>query len=566
MTGKINKVLLVEDNLGDALLLRESLRELGGPLPFDLTHVGRLEEGLRSARRETFDAILLDLSLPDACGVETVVRMQEAAPRLPIVVLTGLDDNAAALDAVRAGAQDYLVKGEIDGRLLVRALGYAIERKLTQEEIEQHLRRIIALKDINVALTATLELPAVLEILLAKVESLMPELSASIRLWDQERSSSDPVACHNLDETEWKAETARVEFERLFIDQVFSSKTLLVVNELQNDARSRDDAFYRRHGLNSYLCIPLLVEQQVLGVLSFYAKEERAFTSEKTEFLSALASQASVAIRNSLVHGQVKQLASHLERSNRIKEEFLGVISHELRTPLNVVKGYVQLLQTRFFGELSPEQDAALEKIAGQTRDQLDMVNGILQAISIDSEATSVHADPVLLCDFLDELQSTYFSLPDKALSFRWSYSPALPLVTTDKMKLKYVLQNLINNAIKFTDEGYVTVSAAVLDSNMNVINGQGAENGGLWMKFDVTDTGIGISKESLPRIFEKFSQVDSSTTRVHGGIGLGLHIVKRCVELLQGRIDVKSEPGKGSTFSVMIPCGIEARGPLTAT
>jgi two-component system OmpR family sensor kinase len=566
MTGKINKVLLVEDNPGDALLLRESLRELGGSSPFDLTQVGRLEEGLRSVRRETFDAILLDLSLPDACGVETVVRMQEAAPRLPIVVLTGLDDNAAALDAVRAGAQDYLVKGQIDGRLLVRALSYAIERKLTQEEIEQHLRRIMALKDINMALTATLELPAVLEILLAKVESLMPELSASIRLWDQERSSLDPVACHNLDETEWKAETTRVEFERLFIDQVFSSKTLLVVNELQNDVRSRDGAFYRRHGLNSYLCIPLLVEQQVLGVLSFYAKEEREFTSEKTEFLSALAGQASVAIRNSLVHGQVKQLASHLERSNRIKEEFLGVISHELRTPLNVVKGYVQLLQTRFFGELSPEQDAAIEKIAGQTRDQLDMVNGILQVISIDSEATSVHADPVPLCDFLDELQSTYFSLPDKPLRFRWSYSPALPLVTTDKMKLKYVLQNLINNAIKFTDEGYVTVSAVVLDSNMNVINGQGAENGGFWMKFDVTDTGIGISKESLPRIFEKFSQVDSSTTRVHGGIGLGLHIVKRCVELLQGRIDVESEPGKGSTFSVMIPCGIEARGPLAAT
>jgi len=191
------------------------------------------------------------------------------------------------------------------------------------------------------------------------------------------------------------------------------------------------------------------------------------------------------------------------------------------------------------------------------------MVDGILQAISIDSEVTSVRADPVPLRDFLDELQSTYFSLPDKPLSFRWSYSPALPLVTTDKIKLKYVLQNLINNAIKFTDEGYVTVSAAVLDSNMNVINGQGAENGGSWMKFDVTDTGIGISKESLPRIFEKFSQVDSSTTRVHGGIGLGLHIVKRCVELLQGRIDVESEPGKGSTFSVMIPCGIEARMPL---
>src|SRR6266404_5029818 len=202
MTGNLNKVLLIEDNPGDALLLREALIDLGGALVLDLVHVGRLDDGLRRLRQEEFDAILLDLSLPDAHGLDTVARMQAAAPRLPIVVLTGLDDDAAALEAVRAGAQDYLVKGQIDGRLLVRALSYAIERKLTQEEIEQHLRRIMALKDINMALTATLELPAVLEILLAKVESLMPELSASIRLWDQERSSLDPVACHNLDETE----------------------------------------------------------------------------------------------------------------------------------------------------------------------------------------------------------------------------------------------------------------------------------------------------------------------------------------------------------------------------
>src|SRR6266404_2681625 len=502
MTGNLNKVLLIEDNPGDALLLREALIYLGGAFVLDLVHVGRLDDGLRRLRQEEFDAILLDLSLPDAHGLDTVARMQAAAPRLPIVVLTGLDDDAAALEAVRAGAQDYLVKGQIDGRLLIRALRYAIERKLTQEEIQQHLSRMATLKDINIALTSTLDLSAVLEVLLQKVATLMPEFAAAVRLWDEERLILSPVSCRNFNDAEWKAEAARPDFESDFTAEVFRSKTLVLVERARNNAQAEHAAFYRKHDVNAYLGIPMLVEEQVLGVVSFYARGDRSFSAQEVEFLSALASQASVAIRNSQVHGQMKQLVERLDRSNRIKEEFLGVISHELRTPLNVVKGYVQLLQTSFFGELSPEQDAAIEKIAGQTRDQLDMVNGILQVISIDSEATSVHADPVPLCDFLDELQSTYFSLPDKPLRFRWSYSPALPLVTTDKMKLKYVLQNLINNAIKFTDEGYVTVSAAVLDSNMNVINGQGAENGGFWMKFDVTDTGIGISKESLPRIF----------------------------------------------------------------
>jgi two-component system OmpR family sensor kinase len=557
MTGNLNKVLLIEDNPGDALLLREALIDLGGALVLDLVHVGRLDDGLRRLRQEEFDAILLDLSLPDAHGLDTVARMQAAAPRLPIVVLTGLDDDAAALEAVRAGAQDYLVKGQIDGRLLIRALRYAIERKLTQEEIQQHLSRMATLKDINIALTSTLDLSAVLEVLLQKVATLMPEFAAAVRLWDEERLILSPVSCRNFNDAEWKAEAARPDFESDFTAEVFRSKTLVLVERARNNAQAEHAAFYRKHDVNAYLGIPMLVEEQVLGVVSFYARGDRSFSAQEVEFLSALASQASVAIRNSQVHGQMKQLVERLDRSNRIKEEFLGVISHELRTPLNVVKGYVQLLQTSFFGELSPEQDAAIEKIAGQTRDQLNMVDGILQAISIDSEVTSVRADPVPLRDFLDELQSTYFSLPDKPLSFRWSYSAALPLVTTDKIKLKYVLQNLINNAIKFTDEGYVTVSAAVLDSDPTRLPGQPLENARIWLKFDVADTGIGISKEFLPLIFEKFSQVDSSTTRVHGGIGLGLHIVKRCIELLHGTIEVDSELGKGSTFSVRIPCEI---------
>jgi signal transduction histidine kinase len=293
-------------------------------------------------------------------------------------------------------------------------------------------------------------------------------------------------------------------------------------------------------------------------VLSFYAKKEVEFSGQEAEFFSAIASQASVAIRNSQVHGQLKQLADHLERSNRVKEEFLGVISHELRTPLNVVKGYVELLRNGVFGELAPEQEQALEKIAGQTKDQLAMINTILHAITIESDVATVRMEKVLMGDFLDEIQSTYFSPPDKQMIFQWCYSPELPVVKTDKTKLRYVLQNLISNAVKFTQEGQVTVAATVLDTSKTAPNGRPSEDGRIWLRFDVADTGIGISKEFLPLIFEKFSQVDSSTTRVHGGIGLGLHIVKRCVDLLAGTITVESEPGKGSTFCVMIPCEVE--------
>jgi protein-histidine pros-kinase len=272
-----------------------------------------------------------------------------------------------------------------------------------------------------------------------------------------------------------------------------------------------------------------------------------------------LASQAAVAIRNSQIHGAMSQLARDLERSNHAKEEFLGVISHELRTPLNVVKGYVEMLQSGFFGEMNQDQGNAVEKIANQTRVQLAMINSILSATTMESEVALVQTEVVSLADFLGDLQAAYPSRADGKLRFEWLYSPALPDVYTDRTKLQYILQNLINNAIKFTPEGVVTVSAEFLNAGPAGREGARAHSMRSFLILKVSDTGVGIAAEFLPVIFENFSQVDSSTTRAHEGIGLGLHIVKRCTELLNGTVKVESVEGKGTTFTVTISCESEA-------
>jgi len=136
MPDKPIKVLLVEDNPGDARLLEEDLRDVPGQ-EFELTHVERLEEASERLREEEYDVVLLDLSLPDSSGLDTVKRTFNEAPTMPIVVLTGLDDESLGLSAVREGAQDYLVKGQTQGRLLVRAIHYALERERLLEEREQ---------------------------------------------------------------------------------------------------------------------------------------------------------------------------------------------------------------------------------------------------------------------------------------------------------------------------------------------------------------------------------------------------------------------------------------------
>jgi len=328
-----------------------------------------------------------------------------------------------------------------------------------------------------------------------------------------------------------------------------------MIPNVQNDPRMLDSEFCSKHRLNAYFGIPLIVNDRALGVLCFYAAKEHDFSSQEIDFLSALASQASAAIHNSQVHGQMKTLASDLERANRIKDEFLSVMSHELRTPLNVVRGYVEMLQRGLFGQLNREQEEALEKVTRQTDVQSAMVNSILHATAIESEVATVQAEITPLGEFLAEMQAAYPSPLDGRLTFHWQYPAGLPVLRTDKTKLKYILQNLINNAVKFTSEGEVRVSAKILASPALCPGGPGSADGIICLMLEVADTGVGIAEEFLPVIFEKFSQVDSSTTRVHDGIGLGLHIVKRCTELLRGTIKVESQPGKGSTFTVTIPC-----------
>ena len=230
-----------------------------------------------------------------------------------------------------------------------------------------------------------------------------------------------------------------------------------------------------------------------------------------------------------------------LEKANKAKDEFLSVISHELRTPLTVALGYIGVMEDGHLGEVNQRQRETLRKITQRNNDLLFMINSILQATSIEANAVTVESHDIRLQDFLNEMRSAYDIPRDKELSLHWDYPAALPLIKTDGEKLGHILQHLINNAIKFTHHGTVTVSVRHIPEAKRV-------------EFKVADTGVGIPKNMFPVIFERFRQADSSKTRLYDGLGLGLYIVKRFTELLRGKVEVESEPGKGSIFTVTLP------------
>jgi signal transduction histidine kinase len=249
-----------------------------------------------------------------------------------------------------------------------------------------------------------------------------------------------------------------------------------------------------------------------------------------------------VAIHNSQLYEQTRLQASALEKANLVREDFLGVMSHELRTPLNVISGYARLVQEGVMGEVNAEQKKALDKVGHHADELLFMVNSIMNATKIEAGALSADRESFLLSSFLDELRMLYDYPFGKEITIEWNYSVDLPQLFTDRDKLKHILQNLINNALKFTEEGLITVTARYVADQDQV-------------ELTVTDTGVGIPPADLPLIFDRFRQIDSTRTRSHDGVGLGLHIVKTFTELLNGRILVTSKPGRGSSFTILLPC-----------
>ena len=231
------------------------------------------------------------------------------------------------------------------------------------------------------------------------------------------------------------------------------------------------------------------------------------------------------------------------EAANRAKSEFLASMSHELRTPLGIILGYIDLLLEKTFGSLREEQVDTLRRIDRSARELFDLITAVLDLSRLEAGRLPVEVREVQVPELLEELKAETQEVQERAsLEFVWQVEGELPPLQTDPGKVKVVVKNLISNAVKFTKAGSITVAAHNHDGGVEI---------------SVADTGVGISQEALELIFEPFHQVDNSGQL--GGTGLGLHIVKRLLELLGGTVTVESEVGRGSTFRVWVPRALHA-------
>jgi signal transduction histidine kinase/DNA-binding response OmpR family regulator len=254
--------------------------------------------------------------------------------------------------------------------------------------------------------------------------------------------------------------------------------------------------------------------------------------------------QAEDAVQSALVEKLSAQSA------NKAKSLFLANMSHELRTPLNAIIGYSELLVEETFEEGQEEMSSDLLKIKSAGKHLLSLINEILDLSKIEAGRMELHTEefnfPVLIEDVIATAQPLVSRNGNSLVLER---DCDLTYVYSDSTKLRQVLLNLISNASKFTDHGKITISISSCQ-----------QEGEDWFDINITDTGIGMTSEQLSRVFEPFSQADTSTTRRYGGTGLGLTITKRFCEMLGGDIHASSEPGVGSTFAIHLPARIPAQ------
>ncbi|HEX6069557.1 MAG TPA: ATP-binding protein, partial [Longimicrobiaceae bacterium] len=255
---------------------------------------------------------------------------------------------------------------------------------------------------------------------------------------------------------------------------------------------------------------------------------------------------------------QLQWQSQELERAYRLKSQFLASMSHELRTPINALLGYTSLMRDKIYGELNQRQDEALTRMYTASQHLLELVNDILDLAKIEAGKMPVHVEPVDIGQLVRELSQTIEPMVRrKSLEYRVELAPEMPVLETDRTKVKQIVLNLLSNAVKFTPpHGRIEImlehgAPGALSCAALPIEGLAP---GDWIALSVSDTGIGIPPEEHARIWSEFYQIDGSTTRQYSGTGLGLTIVRRLSELMGGRVGLQSIVNEGSTFTIWLP------------
>jgi len=496
-------VLLVEDNPADARFVREML-----PIRFyRFQHATCLHDAHEVIRDSGISVVLLDLSLPDGNGLETCLSMIDWAPNTPIIILTGLDDENLAVDAVRLGAQDYILKKDISEGTLSRSIRYAVERKRAEEEIRQSAVQAQAAEAQAREVTASLKLA-------------LKASNTAVWAWD-------------------------INSDRLTADDHMDSILGLEPGKLGSTLQSATDLIHPEDRAESVQKIRHAVETR-----SDYYDEFRIIKSDGTiRFIAnrgkVLEDSSSRSLRMMGVSTDITKQKEEQENAKRLLvlehyEEFVATLSHDLKTPLVGANRLLDMFVEGDLGSLETEQRRLLGLIHKSNSEMLGMIQSLLDVYRIESgvlELVIVEIDVQSLV--LGCIDSSVAGRPNLVADVLTDFDSGPHTIWADSTAIRRVLMNLLSNALKFTQVGAtITVSG---------------RNHGETYVLEVADTGAGIAQPDLEQLFQRFAQAKLGK-KYTLGTGLGLYLCRQLIEAHGGTITCKSVEGTGATFTIVLP------------
>jgi signal transduction histidine kinase len=328
----------------------------------------------------------------------------------------------------------------------------------------------------------------------------------------------------------------------------------LNIPEAYDDARFNQEVDRQTgYRTKTILCMPVRNKAgAIVGVLQVLNKRAGVFTVEDEEMLDALAAQAAIALENAKLYDDLRRAYGELKQLDAMKGNFLANISHELRTPLAPIIGYVEMLLSGRPGPLTDRQRAHLEVVEEAVQRLQGLIEDLLAFVQMDRAELTIQARPFAIGPLLeDRVRAIMAKATDKGLTVELALPSELPDVLMDPKQIGRAVMLMLDNAVKFTPQaGRITVGAKAHPAPDD--GPPGWQHG--YVEVSLSDTGIGMPADKIPRIFEKFYQVDASATRSYGGTGLGLALVKQIMEAHETRVEVESTPDVGSTFRFPLP------------
>jgi CheY-like chemotaxis protein len=500
-------ILLIEDNPGDAKLAEIYLEESG--IKYEFFHRGTLYEGLEFLERTPVDLVILDMNLPDSAGFKTVTTYFERASHIPVIVVTGMNNEIIGNQAIKAGAQDFLIKGQFDAKLFGRSVRYSLQRSKVQLKLEETAKEL----EIN------------------RKRFLEAQAMAHFGTWEMDLVSN---------EMKWTDEVFRIfGYQPGKISPSFST----YLGYVHPEDLPQVEAFFEnasKDGKLHQVEHRIVVEGTSTRYVVVQAKIQLDEGSEKIFLVGGI---QDITIRK--VSEKLLLEKNISNKTAKIQEEALAELSFQIRTPLSSIVNLLFLLENT---ALQNGQSSYIKDLKTSTDDLSIAVNNLLNFTVMVSDAVKIEEDVVNIREFLQGVQNVVKIKADSAkVAIRFDLDEKLPQkVFADPKKLTQILYNLIDNAIRYTKEhGLITVSLAASETSGNKLS----------LIASITDSGIGMSAGKVKELLDADKLLESEQTfDTDKKRPLGVAIVNKLVKTLGGHISIESKEFKGTTVKVSLP------------